>query len=91
MCPFVEKKNKKALCLVYISTKKLPTLFFQPRPTPNIVPSPPIINNYCNVQPAPPIIPITPIIRESRVAVLSILGNINFVKLIQFTISQRYT
>ena len=47
MCPFVEKKKKKtALCLVlHISTKKPPILFFQPRPTP------PIINNYCNVQP----------------------------------------
>ena len=53
MCPFVEKKKKKALCLVeHISTKKSPTLFFQPRPPP---PAPyysnaPIINNYCNVQ-----------------------------------------
>ena len=35
MCPFVEKKKKKALCLVlHISTKKRPTLFFQPLPTP---------------------------------------------------------
>ena len=34
VCPFVEKK-KKALCLVqHISTKKPPTLLFQPRPTP---------------------------------------------------------
>ena len=74
MCPFVEKKRKKALCLVlHLSTKKPPTLFFQPRPTPlffnPIQPpyysNPPIINNYYNVQ--PPIIPIPPIIRDSGV------------------------
>ena len=36
----------QALCLVeHINIKKPPTLFFQPRPTP------PIINNYYNVQP----------------------------------------
>ena len=52
MRPFVGKK--KALCLIYhISTKKLPTLFFQPRPTPLLFhpPPPPIINSYNNVQP----------------------------------------
>ena len=34
MCPFAEKKKKKkALYLVqHISSKRLPTLFFQPRP-----------------------------------------------------------
>ena len=50
MCHFVEKKKKKkqALCLVqHITTKKPPTIFFQPRPTSNL----PIINNYYNAQP----------------------------------------
>ena len=51
MRPFVEKKKKKALCLVYhISNKKPPTLFFQPRPSPPIIPTPPVINNF-NVEP----------------------------------------
>ena len=36
----------------YLSTKKLPTLFLQPRPTPLIIPTSPIINNYYNVQPS---------------------------------------
>ena len=34
-----------------LSTKKPPTLFFQPRPTSPIIPTPPVINNYYNVQP----------------------------------------
>ena len=54
MCPFVEKKKKKALCLVlHISTKKRPTLFFQPLPTPLLL----IIITYC------------PIVRDSRVMI----------------------
>ena len=68
MSPFVEKK-KKPLCLVsHISTKKPPTLFFQPRTIPPIIPTSPIINKYYNVLP-PAIIPTPPIIRDSRVLI----------------------
>ena len=53
ICPFVEKKKKeKALCLVsHICTKKPPTLFSQPCPTPPIISTPSIIHSYYNVQP----------------------------------------
>ena len=48
MCQFVKKK-KKVLCLVeHMSTKKWPTLFFQPCTVP------PTINNFYNVQLPPP-------------------------------------
>ena len=65
MCQFVKKK-KKVLCLVeHMSTKKWPTLFFQPCTIP------PTINNSYNVQlpppPSPPIIPTPAIIQDSRV------------------------
>ena len=67
MYRFVKKKEKSVVFSLRLSTKKPPTLFFQPRPTLPIIPiPPPIINNYCNVQ--PPIIPTPPIIRDSRVS-----------------------
>ena len=48
MCQFVKKK-RKVLCLVeHMSTKKWPTLFFQPCTIP------PTINNFYNVQLPPP-------------------------------------
>ena len=65
MCPFVEKKKKKALCLVeHIKTKKPPTLFFQLPSTTPIIPTPSVINNHYNVY-LPPFIPNPPIIREN--------------------------
>ena len=64
MCPFVEKKRKKALCLVqHISTKKPPTLFFQPRPTLPFIPTPLLL--IISTMYKPPIILTPPIIRDS--------------------------
>ena len=62
MCPFVEKKEKSVVfSLTYKYQETAYTIFA----TPSNPPPPPIINNYCNVQ--PPIIPTPPIIRDSRV------------------------
>ena len=57
---------------------RISTLFFQSRPTS----PPPIINNYCNVQ--PPIIPTPPISRDSRVMVLDDSARMKMFTFIKF-------
>ena len=67
MCPFVGKKKEKSVVfsLTYKYYETAYTIFSTPSNLPYYS-SPPIINNYYNVQPCP-IIPTPPIIRDSRV------------------------
>ena len=43
MYRFVKKKEKSVVFSLRLSTKKPPTLFFQPRPTLPIIPTPPLL------------------------------------------------
>ena len=67
MCPFVGEKKEKSV--VFSLTYKYYVTAYTIFSTPSNLAyysSPPIINNYYNVQPRS-IIPIPPIIRDSRV------------------------
>ena len=67
MCPFVGKKKEKSVVfsLTYKYYETAYTIFSTLSNLPYYS-SPPIINNYYNVQPRP-IIPTPPIIQDSRV------------------------
>ena len=68
MSPFVAKKKKPFRLVSHISTKKPPTLFFQPRTIPLLFQPPLLLINITMSYP-PAIIPTPPIIRDSRVLI----------------------